>query len=130
MTMRCSFLSLPLGVAMLTLGAWLAAGSANRAAAAEEAAAPAPQAPAPNVAGTYRCQAYELACARGLTFTVTQTGNRLDFQNENGDTGIAYLTSDVMVLAAGNWNMVGVILKGQNNTIQWTNGTRWVKDGG
>jgi hypothetical protein len=81
----------------------------------------------PNLAGTYACEGYQQVCDRGRTFTVTQEGARLDFRNEKGETGTAWFTSNITLLASGPWNMLGVILQQRDNAIQWSNGTQWRK---
>jgi hypothetical protein len=84
------------------------------------------QGSAPNLSGTWRCVPDPSSCqASGQTFTVTQSGNRLDVKNDKGDTGRAELTSNISLGASAPWNMLGVVLP--DGSIQWSNGTKWQK---
>jgi hypothetical protein len=83
------------------------------------------QGASPNLNGTYRCVPEPSSCQQGQTFTVTQSGNNLDFKNDKGDVGRGTLTSDISLSAGPPWNMLGTILP--DNAIQWSNGTKWQK---
>jgi hypothetical protein len=84
------------------------------------------QGAAPKLAGTYRCIPEPSSCQwSGQTFTVAQTGDSLELKNDKGDVGRAVLTSNVSLSASAPWNMLGVILP--DNSIQWSNGTKWQK---
>jgi len=84
------------------------------------------QGAAPILSGTYRCTPEPSPCqTSGQTFTVTQSGNNLDFKNDKGEVGRGTLTSDISLTAGPPWNMVGTILP--DRAIQWSNGTKWQK---
>lgn len=76
-----------------------------------------------NLAGKYRCEPQPRECMRGATFTVTQSGNRIEMENEKGERYFAQFTSDTG-LAMAPWNTLGVLY---GNSIQWSNGTRWIR---
>lgn len=80
----------------------------------------------PSFNGTYRCNPEPMPCqAGGQTFTVTQSGNNLDFKNDRGDVGRGTVTSNISLGVGAPWNMLGVILP--DGRIQWSNGTIWQK---
>jgi hypothetical protein len=84
------------------------------------------QGAAPNLSGTYRCEPEPDSCQwSGQTFTVAQTGTRLDMKNDKGDVAQGLLSSNATLSVGAPWNMLGVILPG--NRIQWSNGTIWRK---
>ena len=85
---------------------------------AEESKAPS------NLAGKYRCEPQPRECMRGTTFTVTQSGNRIEMENEKGERSFAQFTSDTGLAMGSPWNTLGVVY---GNSIQWSNGTRWVR---
>src|SRR5205807_6709904 len=80
----------------------------------------------PNLAGTYRCEPDPRPCQSGNTFTVTQSGNKLDMKNEEGTAAEAALTSNISLSSGPPWNMLGIVLP-SNGGIQWSNGTKWRK---
>jgi hypothetical protein len=81
---------------------------------------------APNLSGTYRCQPEPTSCQwSGQTFTVGQSGNRLDMKSDKGDVGQGLLSSNTTLSVGAPWNMLGVILP--DSRIQWSNGTLWSK---
>jgi hypothetical protein len=82
---------------------------------------------APNLAGMYRCGPDAKACEwSGTTFTVTQTGNKLDIKSDKGIPGTATVTSAISISAGPPWNMLGTI-SADARTIDWSNGTEWKK---
>jgi hypothetical protein len=84
------------------------------------------QVAAPNLGGTYRCEPEPVSCEwSGQTFTIEQSGTKLDMKNDKGDVGQGFLTSSVTLGVGAPWNMLGVIEPG--NRIQWSNGTQWRK---
>jgi hypothetical protein len=84
------------------------------------------QGAAPNLNGTYRCQPEPSSCQwSGQTFTVAQSGSRLDMKNDKGDVAQGLLSSNTTLSVGAPWNMLGVILP--DNRIQWSNGTDWQK---
>lgn len=80
----------------------------------------------PNLSGTYRCEPEPSPCKNGQTFTVTQSGTKVDFKDEKGEAGEAKLTSNISLSAGAPWNMLGVITS-DNRAVQWSNGTQWRK---
>jgi hypothetical protein len=82
----------------------------------------------PKLAGTYRCEPEPSPCQNGQTFTVSQSGNKLDFKDEKGHVGEGTVTSNISVSVGPTWNMLGTILR-DNRVIQWSNGTQWRKQG-
>jgi hypothetical protein len=77
---------------------------------------------APNLAGTYRCEPLPSPCQTGQIFTVTQSGDEIEFKSDNGFVGHAKLTSSISLSGSAPWNSLGVI---SENQIQWSNGTQW-----
>jgi hypothetical protein len=93
-----------------------ASASALSAARAEQAA--------PNLAGTYRCEPQPTPC-QGQSYTVTQSGNQIEFKSDKGTVGHATVTSRVSLSGTPPWNSLGVITP--DNRIEWSNGTQWRK---
>jgi hypothetical protein len=79
----------------------------------------------PDLGGTYRCEPQPSPCTSGDTFTVTQSGDKIEFKSEKGAAGEAKLTSQITLSARPPWNTLGVMTT--DNRIQWSNGTRWPK---
>jgi hypothetical protein len=84
------------------------------------------QGAAPNLAGTYRCQPQPDKCIWGTTVSITEEGNnKVSLNNEQGSFADAKLTSNITLSAAPPFNANGLIMP--NHSIQWSNGTQWVK---
>jgi hypothetical protein len=84
------------------------------------------QGAAPNLSGTYRCQPEPSSCQwSGQSFTIAQSGTKLDMKSDKGDIGQGLLSSNTTLSVGAPWNMLGVILPDQR--IQWSNGTLWSK---
>src|ERR1700758_1738859 len=81
--------------------------------------------PLPNLAGSYRCEPQPAPCQSGQTFTVTQSGDQIEFKADNGFIGHAKLTSRISLSGLAPWNSLGIITP--QNEIQWSNGTQWRK---
>ena len=80
----------------------------------------------PNLSGTYSCVPEPSSCQwSGQTFTVAQSGSRLDMKSDKGDIAEGLLSSNISLSVGAPWNMLGVILP--DNRIQWSNGTMWQK---
>src|SRR5437588_438773 len=79
----------------------------------------------PNLAGTYRCEPQPAPCQSGQRFTVTQSGDQIEFKSDSGTVGHAKLTSRISLSGLPPWNSLGVITA--DNQIQWSNGTQWRK---
>jgi hypothetical protein len=85
------------------------------------------QAKLPDLSGTYRCEPYPASCNNsGATFTVTQSGAKVDIKNDKGAVGQGSLTSPMTVSVGAPWNTIGVISP-DGRTIEWSAGTRWRK---
>jgi hypothetical protein len=81
---------------------------------------------AANLSGSYRCEPEPSSCQwTGQSFTIAQSGTRLDMKSDKGDVAQGLLSSNVTVSVGAPWNMLGVILP--DNRIQWSNGTLWRK---
>jgi hypothetical protein len=81
----------------------------------------------PNLSGTYRCEADPASCKNsGQTFTLSQSGDKLEVKNEKGEVGAGMVTSKISVSLGPPWNTLGVILP-DNKTIEWSAGTKWLK---
>jgi hypothetical protein len=78
----------------------------------------------PDLGGKYRCEPQPRECQLGKTFVVTQSGTRLEMENEKGERIHAQRTSDITITMGPPWNNLGVIY---GNSIQWSNGTKWAK---
>lgn len=78
----------------------------------------------PELKGKYRCEPQPRECLLGNTFSVSQSGDRLEMENEKGERLRAQVTSDIMVTMGPPWNILGVIY---GSSIQWSNGTKWAK---
>jgi hypothetical protein len=79
----------------------------------------------PNLSGSYRCVPDTRPC-QSATFTVSQSGGKLDVKSEQGDIGTGEVTSNISVSLGAPWNLLGTILPDQR-TIEWSAGTRWQK---
>jgi hypothetical protein len=81
----------------------------------------------PNLSGTYRCEADPAPCKNsGQTFTVSQSGAKFEAKNDKGDVGAGTVTSKISVSLGPPWNTLGIILP-DNKTIEWSAGTKWLK---
>jgi len=81
----------------------------------------------PDLAGTYRCEAYPVSCNNsGQTFTVTQMGAKVTVKNDKDAVGQGILTSNISVSLGPPWNTIGIISP-DARTIEWSAGTRWRK---
>ena len=77
----------------------------------------------PNLSGTYRCEPQPDPCRLGQMFTVTQSGDQIDFKGDSDFVGHAKITSRITLSGLPPWNSLGVITAG--NRIEWSNGTQW-----
>ena len=80
----------------------------------------------PNLAGNYRCTPNPTPCPQdAISFTVTQSGNRLEFKSDKGLPGAGTITSPITISIASPWSMLGIIRS--EGQIDWSNGTIWQK---
>jgi hypothetical protein len=77
----------------------------------------------PNLAGMYRCEPQPAPCQSGQTFTLTQSGDRIEFKSESGFVGHASFTSQISLSGSAPWNWLGVIAPDRH--VEWSNGTAW-----
>lgn len=77
-----------------------------------------------DLAGKYRCDPEPRECLLGKTFAVTQSGNRLEMENEKGERVRAQVTGDITLTMGPPWNTLGVVY---GRAIQWSNGTKWTR---
>jgi hypothetical protein len=81
----------------------------------------------PNLSGTYRCEADPAPCKNsGQMFTLSQSGDKFEAKNDKGDVGAGTVTSRISVTLGPPWNTLGIILP-DNKTIEWSAGTKWLK---
>jgi hypothetical protein len=78
----------------------------------------------PKLTGKYRCQPDPRDCLLGQTFSVTQSGDRVEISSDKGEALFARLATDRSLTMGAPWNVLGVIY---GSDIQWSNGTRWGK---
>jgi hypothetical protein len=79
----------------------------------------------PNLSGRYRCEPQPEPCRAGQMFTVTQSGDQIEFKSDNGLVGNAKLTSRISLSGLPPWNSLGLITT--DNRIEWSNGIQWRK---
>ena len=109
--MRKNFLSISL---MAALAAFALAGLAQA------------QSNAPNLSGTYRCQPQPDPCKwQGETSTVSQSGTKLELKIDGNELAEGKLTSNITVSAGPPYNAEGLVRP--DHSIEWSNGTKWVK---
>jgi hypothetical protein len=83
------------------------------------------QGAAPNLAGSYKCQPQPDKCGWGTALSITQEGNKVSLNNEQGSFADAKLTSNITLSAAPPFSANGLIMP--DHSIQWSDGTQWVK---
>jgi hypothetical protein len=85
------------------------------------------QGKSPDLSGSYRCEPDPDPCKdSGQTFTVSQSGAKLEIKNDKGEVGQGNVTSNISVSLGPPWNTLGIILP-DNQTIEWSAGTKWRK---
>jgi hypothetical protein len=81
----------------------------------------------PDLNGSYRCEPDPGSCKdSGQIFTVSQSGAKLNVRNDKGAVGEGNLTSNISLGLGPPWNTLGIILS-DNQTIEWSAGTKWRK---
>lgn len=84
------------------------------------------QSSAPNLSGTYRCQPEPAPCKwQGQTPTISQSGTKLELKIDSNELAEGKLTSNITVSAGPPYNSEGLIRP--DHSIEWSNGTKWVK---
>ena len=84
---------------------------------------PAVEPAVPNLSGKYSCVSDTRPC-QSSTFSISQSGRKLEVKSEQGPVGEAKVTSPISVSLGPPWNVNGIILPDQR-TIEWSAGTRW-----
>jgi hypothetical protein len=84
------------------------------------------QSGAPNLSGTYRCQPQPAPCKwQAEAPTISQTGKTLELRIDKNELAEGKLTSNITVSAGPPYNAEGLIRP--DHSIEWSNGTKWVK---
>ncbi len=84
------------------------------------------QSSAPNLSGTYRCQPEPAPCKwQSQTPTISQSGTKLELKIDSSELAEGKLTSNITVSAGPPYNAEGLIRP--DHSIEWSNGTKWVK---
>jgi hypothetical protein len=80
----------------------------------------------PSLAGTYRCVPEPATCKwQGQNLTITQSGATVELNINPGETAEGKLTSNITVGAGPPFNSLGLIRP--DHSIEWSNGTKWIK---
>jgi hypothetical protein len=80
----------------------------------------------PDLSGSYHCQQDPTPCMwSGQTPSISQSGNKLDIKNDQGEVAAGTLTSNITISVGGPMNSYGVIRP--DHTIEWSNGNKWTK---
>ena len=81
---------------------------------------------APNLSGTYKCQPQPSPCKwQGQTPTISQSGTKLELKIDSNELAEGSLTSSITVSAGPPYNAEGLVRP--DHSIEWSNGTKWVK---
>jgi len=84
------------------------------------------QSSAPNLSGTYRCEPQPAPCKwQAPTPTISQSGTKLELRIDNNEFADGKLTSNITVSAGPPYNAEGLIRP--DHSIEWSNGTKWIK---
>jgi hypothetical protein len=84
------------------------------------------QSSAPNLSGTYKCQPQPSPCKwQGQSSTISQSGTKLELKIDSGELAEGKLTSNITVSAGPPYNAEGLVRP--DHSIEWSNGTKWVK---
>src|SRR4051794_21236619 len=70
----------------------------------------------PNLAGG--CEPQPAPCQPGGTFTLTQSGDGIEFKSDNGFVAHAKFTSPISLSGSAPWNSLGVITP--DGHIEWS----------
>ena len=66
-----------------------------------------------------------MACQWGATVSIVQNGDKVSLNNASGSFADAKFTSNITLSASPPFNSQGLIMP--DHSIQWSNGTQWVK---
>jgi len=84
------------------------------------------QAGAPNLGGTYRCQPQPSPCKwQGKAPEISQSGTKLELKVDQNEIAEGKLTSNITISAGPPYNAEGLIRP--DHSIEWSNGTKWIK---
>lgn len=78
----------------------------------------------PDFSGTYKCVPDHRTCG-SPSFSVSQSGSKLEVTADQGETGSGTVTSGISVTLGPPWNVFGTVLP--DHSIEWSTGTRWQK---
>jgi hypothetical protein len=80
----------------------------------------------PNLAGTYRCVPEPSSCQwQAQAPTISQSGPTVQLNINKDEFAEGKLTSNITVSAGPPFNSQGLIRP--DHSIEWSNGTKWVK---
>ncbi len=80
----------------------------------------------PSLAGTYRCVPEPSSCQwQSPAPTISQSGSTVELNINKGELAEGKLTSSSTVSAGPPFNSQGRIMP--DHSIEWSNGTKWVK---
>jgi hypothetical protein len=84
------------------------------------------QSSAPNLSGTYRCEPEPAPCKwQGQNPTISQSGAKLELKIDSNELAAGKVTSNITVSAGPPYNAEGLVRP--DHSIEWSNGTKWVK---
>jgi len=84
------------------------------------------QSSAPNLSGTYRCVPEPSSCQwQEQDPTISQAGTTVQLNINKDEFAEGKLTSNITVAAGPPFNSLGLIRP--DHSIEWSNGTKWVK---
>ena len=84
------------------------------------------QSSAPNLSGTYLCEPQPAPCKwQGPSSSISQSGNKLELKIDKNELAEGKLTSNITVSAGPPYNSEGLIRP--DHSIEWSNGTKWIK---
>jgi hypothetical protein len=84
------------------------------------------QSSAPNLSGVYRCQPQPATCKwEGPAPSISQSGTKLELKIDKNEIAEGNLTSNITISAGPPYNAEGLIRP--DHSIEWSNGTKWVK---
>ena len=81
---------------------------------------------APNLSGTYRCQPQPAPCTwQGPAPTISQSGSTVRLNINKDEFADGKMFSNTTLAAGPPFNAEGRIMP--DHSIEWSNGTKWVK---
>jgi hypothetical protein len=84
------------------------------------------QSSAPNLGGAYRCQPQPDPCRwQSQAPAISQLGTKLDLKIDKNELAEGRLTSNITISAGPPYNANGLVMP--DHSIEWSNGTKWIK---